>query len=174
MQYCIRREDTVKTRYIRLLLLAAGLLTGAAIWSQSSATTVDQLLERTEAPPGVVFEIVTGDSTALRWAIPQVRKYIQQLRARFPDLPVAVVTHGREQFALQTKKQGKERELHQATQALIKDDGVPLHVCGTHADWFGVAPEDFPDYVDVAPQAPTQIYLYQELGYELVEITYKP
>jgi hypothetical protein len=45
-----------------------------------------------------------------------------------------------------------------------------VHVCETHAGWYGVTAEDFPDYVDVAPTGPGQINLYQELGYDLIVI----
>ena len=47
---------------------------------------------------------------------------------------------------------------------------VLLHVCETHAGWYGVSAEDFPDYVDVAPTGPGQVSLYQELGYDLIVI----
>jgi hypothetical protein len=45
-----------------------------------------------------------------------------------------------------------------------------VHVCETHAGWYGVTAEDFPDYVNVAPTGPGQISLYLELGYELIVI----
>ena len=47
-------------------------------------------------------------------------------------------------------------------------DDVPVHVCETHAGWYGVEASDFPDYVDVAPTGPGQINLYKELGYTLI------
>jgi hypothetical protein len=43
-----------------------------------------------------------------------------------------------------------------------------VHVCGTHAGWYGVTPEDFPDYVDVTTAGPAQINDYEAMGYELI------
>ena len=57
--------------------------------------------------------------------------------------------------------------LHQQVESLVADD-VPVHVCETHAGWYGVSAEDFPDYVDVAPTGPGQIELYRELDYQLI------
>ena len=54
-------------------------------------------------------------------------------------------------------------------QSLVAED-VPVHVCATHASWYGVSPEDFPEYVNVAPTGPGQIQLYLELDYELIVI----
>lgn len=130
---------------------------------------VDALLARTETPHGVVFEIVEADEAALEVLLPQVREVIVKIRARFPETEFAVVSHGREEFALQTRHQGEHAEIHQQVQALVATD-VPVHVCETHAGWYGVTAEDFPDYVDVAPTGPGQIQLYQELGYELIVI----
>ena len=130
---------------------------------------VEELLARAEPPDGVVFEIVEADETALEELLPQVRTAIENIRSRFPDTEFAVVSHGREEFALQTQYQGEHAEIHQQVQSLVADD-VPVHVCETHAGWYGVSAEDFPDYVNVAPTGPGQVRLYEELGYELIVI----
>jgi len=150
----------------RLLLL---LLAWLALPSAFAATSVEQLLATEQPPSGVVFEIVEGDEDALSTLIPKTRKAIERLRARFPDIEVAVVSHGREQFALQTRYQKDYRQIHQGIQSLVQDD-VPVHVCGAHAGWYGVTPEDFPEYVDVPASGPSQIRQYQALGFELVLI----
>lgn len=133
------------------------------------AASVDELLARPEAPHGVIFEIVDGDSEALRERLPAVRAAIERLRQRFPQTEFAVVSHGREQFALQNLYRNEQAEIHAQVRSLA-DDAVPVHVCGTHAGWFGVSAEDFPEYVDVAPSGPAQITLYRELGYELIVV----
>ena len=135
----------------------------------AATTTLEQVLGAASPPSGVVFEIVEGDEDALSALLPRVREAIAQLRARFPDIELAVVSHGGEQFALQTRYREEYASVHEDVQALASD-AVPLHVCGTHASWYGVTPEDFPAYVDVAPTGPAQIRQYQELGYELVRI----
>jgi intracellular sulfur oxidation DsrE/DsrF family protein len=93
---------------------------------------------------------------------------VTQLRKKFPELPVAIVTHGKEQFALTTKNADSK------THSLVKDlvsDQIEVHVCGTHASWYNVMPEDFPDYVNVSATGPAQINDYEELGYELIVLT---
>ena len=129
--------------------------------------TVDELLLRDEAPDGVVFEIIAEDD-GLDWAVPAINTHVERLRARWPDLEIAVVSHGREQFALTRNEAVAYPEVHEGVRQLVEEDSVPVHVCGTHAGWYGVNPEDFPEYVDVAPAGPAQINDYQALGFELV------
>ncbi len=164
---------TVSTRRVnafscRLLQVLALLLFGTLFASGLLASTdVDQILSAAEGPEGVVFEIVEADEGALEELLPHVREMIASIRARFPDTEFAVVSHGREEFALQSQYRDEYAEVHQAVQALVTSE-VPVHVCETHAGWYGVTAEDFPDYVNVAPTGPGQVRLYQELGYELV------
>ena len=106
----------------------------------SAGTSLDKILAEKEAPAGVVIEIVTGDGEALSWALPLSKKYIAALRKKFPGLPVAIVTHGREQFALQKNKNNSQKKIHSLTQSLKKEN-VPLHVCGTYAGWKGLTEE---------------------------------
>ena len=129
----------------------------------------DKLKERLK-DKSIVFEIVSGDSERLRWAIPAVQQYIRQLRQRFPELPIAVVSHGKEQFSLTRDKQKKYNKVHKGIQSLVKDSNVPVHVCGTYADWHNVDESEFPDYVDVAAAGPVQINDYRQLGYLLVKV----
>ena len=153
---------------VTLLLLLLSHMVAA-----SSQDSVTALLNEEKAPDGVVFEIIE-DEEGLRWAIPQIIRYSEQLRMRFPDLPIAVVSHGREEFALQSDRQEEFPEVHHAVKQLTQEQDIPVHVCGTHASWYGVLPEDFPDYVDVAPTGPAQIRAYEELGYELIVISEDP
>lgn len=130
---------------------------------------IEALLSQNNAPFGVVFEIVEGNGDALQWAIPAVNQYVKQLRTRFPDIGLAVVSHGSEQFGLMKSKQQENAKVHKAVQSLVASD-VPVHVCGTHASWKGKTADDFPDYVDVAPAGPTEIRNYEAMGYVRVEI----
>ena len=151
-------------RLISLLLLAAS--TGLVL----ADPDVDRLLKAAETPVGVVFEIVEGEEDALRWALPEVVRLSTQLRQRFPGLPIAVVTHGREQFGLLANEaEGSLASIHDKAQQLQAEE-IDLHVCGVHAGWDGYAVEDFPAYVDVAASGPAQIRDYRNLGFELIEI----
>ena len=126
---------------------------------------IESIISAKDRPEGVVFEIVSGDSAALREALPETKKAIDQLRQRFPELPIAIVTHGQEQFALQTANKNQFQKVHSLTESLVKDSGVNLHVCGTYADWHGVDAEEFARHVNVAPAGPAQINDYIALGY---------
>ncbi len=147
------------------LLLALVAVTVA----HAGSDPVAHLLARETAPPGVVFEIVTGDANALDTALPQAQEAARRLRARFPGLDVVVVSHGREQFALLRSAADTAPRAHARVRALLADD-VAVQVCGTHAGWFGQAPEDYPDYVGVAVSGPAQINDYRALGYVVVEL----
>jgi intracellular sulfur oxidation DsrE/DsrF family protein len=153
---------------MRSIITAMAILL-SALGAVSANEDVEVLLARSESPQGVVFEIVEVDEAALEELLPQVRDAIKKIRNKFPDTEFAVVSHGREEFALQTRYQDENAEIHQQVQSLVADD-VPVHVCETHAGWYGVTAEDFPEYVNVAPTGPGQIKLYQELGYELIVI----
>lgn len=151
----------MRTRLTTLLLL---LLTATS----ATATELLRFLEDKEAPPGIVIEIVSGDRDLLRELLPEVRSDIEKLRAKFPDLSIAIVSHGSEQFSLTTEQRREHAGTHQLVEQLVKQDKINVHVCGTHASWYNVMPEDFPDYVDVTPAGPAQINDYEELGYELI------
>ena len=59
-------------------------------------------------------------------------------------------------------------KMENGVKILVDIDKVDVHVCETHAGWYGVMPEDFPDYVDVVPAGPVQINDYESMGYELI------
>jgi intracellular sulfur oxidation DsrE/DsrF family protein len=154
----------------RLLAFLATLLLSTAPHA-ADHPTVAKLLSQDTPPPGVVFEIVTGDPQALRWAVPQVADYATRLRARFPKLEIAVVTHGQEMFELRKDKRAAESEVHAQVEQLVREQHIPVHVCETYAGWRGVGAEAFPDYVNVAPAGPAQVNNYLSLGYVLVKIS---
>lgn len=142
--------------------LALLMLTGAAF---AAPVTLDTLLTSKTAPPGVVFEIVDSDPDALKLALPWVKQAAQRIKARFPRVAMALVTHGQEMFALQTGKRAGNPDIHNIAQSLSRDDGIQVHVCETYANRRGLATEDFPAYIDVAPEGPAQIRNYEELDY---------
>lgn len=139
-------------------------VSGYADWNEE----VELLLARAHPPDGVVFEIVSDEPDFLSYVLPDVRDAAKRLRQRFPGLSLAVVTHGVEQFALMEENRADFQELHASVEAMSRSGDIPVHVCGTHAGWRGVTPEEFPDYVDVAAVGPAQVNDYLALGYVLV------
>ena len=138
-----------------------------------SAATVEGILAQQQPPEGVVFEIIEGSKKDLDWAIPQILDDTKRLRARFPGLPIAVVSHGREEFGLTREEADKRPEIHQIVRDLSNNLDVPVHVCATHASWYDVPPEAFPDYIEVSESGPAQINDYIALGYVLVIVRQK-
>ena len=161
-------------RYRRYTIIFTCLimLFSIRVHAESGHEKINRILQLKEEPAGIVFEIDTGQKDGLEWALPLVKKHIGELKARFPELDIAIVTHGQEQFALQNQKKKRNKKVHSLTQQLVGED-IQLHVCGTHAEWKGVSEEDFPEYVDVAVTGPAQINDYIAIGYILVKITSK-
>jgi intracellular sulfur oxidation DsrE/DsrF family protein len=149
-----------------LLLLFPWLL-GAA---HAATLTLDDLLAQATPPPGVVFEIADRDPQALEFALPWVRQAAERIKQRFPGVPMALVTHGQEMFALQSELKEKNSAVHQQVQSLKRDQGIPVHVCETYAGWKGLGPEAFPSYVDVAPSGPSQVNNYMALDYLRLQV----
>ena len=132
--------------------------------------TVTQILAKNEAPDGVVIEIVSRQNDFLDWALPEAQKQARRLREKFPTLDIAIVTHGREQFALMTEKKNEKTKVHSLVERLGTQDNITVHVCGTLAERKNVSASEFPSYVDVSPAGPAQINDYLKLGYVLVKI----
>lgn len=154
----------------KLLTLCILALFSSLTYAATHDEQIDAIIAMDNSPEGVVFEIVTSHPDGLRWALPEAKKGIEKLRAKFPDLEIAVVTHGREQFALQKKNQERFKKVHSLTESLVKDSGVNLHVCGTYAEWHNVTAEEFADYADVAAAGPAQINDYVKLGFTKILI----
>lgn len=155
-------------RRIITSLIISLVLVSTMAYAMDDQKEVNYILKMESPPLGVVFEVVEGDADALEWAIPQIIKFSKQLRDKFPDIAVAVVTHGKEQFGLMTSEAKENAEVHKQVKSLTENQDIPVHVCGTHASWYGKSENDFPDYVDVTPAGPTQIANYEDMGYEKI------
>jgi hypothetical protein len=131
---------------------------------------LDSIYTRQQAPTGVVFEIVDWDDDYLQRAIPWVNQQIISLREKFPDLEIAVVSHGSEQFALLKDSDAAYPEIHSNAQRLITDHDITLELCLGHAGMKGFNQDDFPDYVEIEASGPSQIAAYESLGYDKVVV----
>lgn len=152
----------------RQLLVTISFALSLLFSGAASAKTVKEILALKEAPPGVVFEILAPNPQQWQRIQPRLMDAIDSLRSAFPDLDIAVVSHGNEQFALTTENESKFPLLHQGVRDL-GESGVDVHVCETFASWSNITADAFPDYVDVAPSGPAQINNYVAMGYLLVE-----
>lgn len=166
-KHMLRCSNRAFMPFLIAFLLVATLASMEAM-ATDDQKEVDYILKMETPPFGVVFEILEGDANALDWAIPQVIKFSKQLRGKFPDLAIAVVSHGKEEFGLVKSKAKQKATLHNNVKSLVQDQDIPVHVCGTHASWYGKSAKDFPDYIDVTPAGPTQIANYEDMGYEKI------
>lgn len=131
---------------------------------------VETLLAQPSAPDGVVFDIETLDANALTNLAPYVRKQIRLIRERFPEVDIAVVSHGAEEFALQKQAQSDNAALHETFRQLTASDGVSVHVCGAVGGLKGLTREDFPDFVSYSESGMAQLNDYKALGYQVITI----
>lgn len=134
----------------------------------SRAETLKEVMALQQEPSGVVFEILAPNQSSWTRIQPRLLEAIDALKAQFPDINIAVVSHGNEQFALTSANATVFPELHQSVLNLGQQ-GVDIHVCGTYASWKDIKPEAFPEYVDVSASGPAQINDYKALGYILIE-----
>jgi len=135
----------------------------------SAESDIDFIVNAKKPPPGVVFEIVEGSESAVEKALKKTEEYIQTLHTSLPNLKIAIVSHGVEEFALLKENKSRYAKSHNKVKSLV-DNNIPFHVCGTHASWYGISNKDFPDYVDVAVAAPAKIKEYVLKGYALIKI----
>lgn len=133
------------------------------------APMVEKILAANEAPDGVVFDIETLDAQALTKYAPYVRDQIQLIRQKYPDVDIAVVTHGTEEFALQKQAKGQQ-SLHNLFDKLVQDEGVSVHVCGAVAGLKKLTQEDFPSFVSFSASGMAQLNDYKAIGYTVVPI----
>ena len=96
--------------------------------SLAGANSFEWLMKENEAPPGVVIEIIGSDRQQLRTLLPEIAEEIRTLRDRFPGLPVAIVSHGPEQFLTTTANANQSPETHRLLQSLVSDEAVNFHV----------------------------------------------
>lgn len=162
---------TIKTsikQFTQMVLILMFFLSCSAIANDKE--DIDKILNLAISPDGVVFELIGSENSQyLPNALSKVESYKFQLKMKFPDIEIAVVAHGSEQFELTKSNANKEKKSHDLVKRITLDD-VPVHICETHASWRGVGAEDFPEYITVSAQGPIQIKQYQELGYLLVVI----
>jgi len=154
-------------RMTKSLLLITICLVMSGTLLANAKTDIEFILGTTHPPKGIIFEVDESQESALKWALPKLQTYIKRLHQKFPDMKIALVTHGKEQFSLLTKNQAQYPIIHQQIQSFAKTD-VPVHICGIHASWFNKSKVDFPDYVDVPESGPEQIKVYQRQGYALI------
>ncbi|MBW3696834.1 hypothetical protein EK599_14130 [Vibrio sp. T187] len=141
----------------------------SAVTYAANQQQVDKILDLNSAPAGVAFEIMEGSQDTLAPLLKEVELYNQQLKEKFPEIKTAVLTHGSEQFAL-LKEQPNQQAVEQSLS--LTNNDIEVHVCGTHASWYGKTEDDFLGHVNVAKSAVEQVAEFKALGYEVIRLRY--
>lgn len=158
-------------RLFKILTLGLMLSIGGFVHAQPYQNDkIDRLLSQTQEPDGVVFEVLEFGSDSWQWLSPMLENYTQQLRAKFPNIDLAIVSHGLEQFEL-TKQASISQPKAINTLKELSNQSVDVHVCGVHSRWVNVDESAYLDFVDVAKSGPATINDYKNIGYTLIEIT---
>jgi intracellular sulfur oxidation DsrE/DsrF family protein len=137
--------------------------------SAQASNLVDQVLASDTPPPGVVFDVDEWDNDALQWAVPLIRAYVDRLRARFPDLEIAVVSHGEEEFALMKTARQDYPVVQHDVEELVRDQ-VAVHVCAGHAVMNGYSENNFVDFVDRVSAGVVTVAEYRRRGYLYIPV----
>jgi intracellular sulfur oxidation DsrE/DsrF family protein len=83
------------------------------------------------------------------------------------ELNVVVVIHGTEIVAVAAKNEAKYQEAVDRMR-YYASLGVSFKVCGQAAEDFGYSVQDFQDFVEVVPNAMTELAHWQMQGYALI------
>ncbi len=154
----------MKLALILLMLLGSGVLSPAHAAGKWVATPY--------APAKVVFDFYLDDpqkiSSALYW-VRSLMNPLQEAPYNYPpeDLNIVVVIHGTEIVTVAKKNAAKYQAAIERMR-YYADLGVSFKVCGQAADDFGYAIKDFQDFIEVVPNAITELAHWQQQGYALI------
>ena len=144
------------------------LLLSSTIMANYTHPAVDRLLQSDNTPEGVVFELIENDKKTWEWAAPMLKELRDQLKEKYPNIEIAIVSHGREQFQLIKQRGIRQKEEISILENLVQKKDVDLHVCGTHSSWYDIPESNYIDIVDVAVSGPAKINDYINLDYQLI------
>ena len=161
------RKSFKVVSWLKSYLIMSIVFFGFSASLSANEAQVNALLALKKAPVGIVFEVVSWDEAYLKTALDDFEKYQKQLKAKFPKIKLAIVTHGNEQFSLTESNKEKYKATHKQVQRITQTE-VPVHICAGHAKMRSIDVKAFPDYVSVSPRGPGEIENYQTLGYSLI------
>lgn len=124
------------------------------------------------APAKVMFEFYFDDPQKIGSALYWVRSLMNPLLAAPynyspEDQKIVIVIHGTEIVTVAKKNEAKYQEVVDRMR-YYADLGVTFKVCGQAAEDFGYAVKDFQDFIEVVPNAITELTHWQQQGYALI------
>jgi len=150
------------------LLALTGLCLGLAMPAQAAGKSV----ATPYAPAKVMFEFYLDDPQKIGSALYWVRSLMNPLQAAPynyspEDLKIVVVIHGTEIVTVAKKNEAKYQDAVDRMR-YYADLGVTFKVCGQAAEDYGYALKDFQDFIEVVPNAITELAHWQQQGYALI------
>lgn len=123
-------------------------------------------------PPKVVFEFYLDDPQKINSALYWVRALMNPLMDSpynySPEqMDIKVVIHGTEIVTVAKKNEEKYRDAVERMK-YYAGLGVEFKVCGEAAEEFGYSVGDFQPFVQVVPNAITELVHWQQQGYALI------
>lgn len=151
-----------------ILVVLTGLWLGFSVPVQAAG----KLVATPYAPAKVMFEFYLDDPQKIGSALFWVRSLMNPLQAAPysyspEDLSIVVVIHGTEIVTVAKKNEEKYQESVDRMR-YYADLGVSFKVCGQAAEDFGYALKDFQDFIEVVPNAITELAHWQQQGYALI------
>jgi len=124
------------------------------------------------APAKVMFEFYLDDpqkiGSALFWVRSLMNPLMEAPYGYAPeDLSIVVVIHGTEIVTVAKKNEEKYQDAVDRMR-YYAGFGVTFKVCGQAAVDYGYRVEDFQDFIEVVPNAITELAHWQQQGYALI------
>ena len=124
------------------------------------------------APAKVVFEFYLDNpqkiGSALYWVRSLMNPLMESPYNYSPeDLNIVVVIHGNEIVTVAKRNETKYQDAVDRMR-YYAGLGVKFKVCGQAAADFGYRVEDFQDFIEVVPNAITELAYWQQQGYALI------
>lgn len=131
-----------------------------------------KLVQTPYKPAKVVFDIFLDDpnkmASALYWLRSSMNPLMDTPYGYSPeDLSIKVVIHGTEIVTVAKKNEKQYREVVERMR-YYAEMGVEFKVCGQAAEDFGYAVKDFQNFIQVVPNALTELAHWQQEGYALI------
>lgn len=122
--------------------------------------------------PKVMFEFYLDDPQKIGSALYWVRALVNTLSVAPygyapEDMEIVVVIHGTEIVTVAKKNEERYQEAVDRMR-YYSDLGVKFKVCGQAAEDFGYSVKDFQEFIDVVPNAMTELAHWQQQGYSLI------
>lgn len=147
-------------------------LLGLSLIQSMPAQAEGKRVDTPYAPAKVVFEFYLDDPQKIGSALFWIRSLINPLlEAPYDYSPedhnIVVVIHGTEIVTVAEKNEAKYQEAVDRMR-YYADLGVAFKVCGQAAEDFGYTVKDFQDFIEVVPNAMTELAHWQQQGYALI------